>query len=309
MRRSRRCLDEAASRPQEPPVNGASVLRLKIEAEYLGFRLVEALMRAMPLTSASALMGFLWRTVAPRLKRHKRALAHLEAAFPEKSPAEREAIARQMWGHLGRTFAEFFHLDAIARQGRIHVETQDTLKVLQTGGPYVVCAMHLGNWELLAGLSTRLARPLAGVYQPLSNPKVDAELLKLRAPNYPLGLFPRSPATLRRLIKIARDGGSVGFISDLREGKGAPVPFFGRPAWSNTAPALIARTYGLKLYAVSIVREPGLRFAVRIAPVEVPVTDDRDADILAATADIHAQFERFLRAAPEQWMWAHRRWD
>ena len=36
---------------------------------------------------------------------------------------------------------------------------------------------------------------------------------------------------------------------------------------------------------------------------------DRDADVLNATANLHARFEEFVREAPEQWMWAHRRWD
>jgi len=288
---------------------GVARARAKEWAEYLGFRLVAGLLTVLPLEAASNLMAALWRTFAPWLKRHRRALAHLELAFPEKSAQERQRIAREMWGHLGRTFAEFFHLDAIETQGRIAIESQEKLRIVQQGGPYVVCAMHLGNWELLAGVSARLARPLAGVYQPLSNPKVDAALLALRAPLYPLGLFPRSQATLRKLMKIAKEGGSVGFMSDLREGKGVPTPFFGRPAHSNTAPALIARGYGLKLYAARVIRKPGVRFAVRVEPVEVPVTDDREADIAAATANLQAKFEEFLREAPEQWMWAHRRWD
>ena len=263
----------------------------------------------MPVETASNLMAALWRGVAPRLKRHRRALSHLALAFPEKSEAEREALAREMWGHLGRTFAEFFHIDDIFAQRRVVMESQEKLEMVQQGGPYVVCAMHMGNWELLAGVSQRLARPLAGVYQPLTNRRVDEALLRLRAPLYPLGLFPRSPATLRKLMKIAKEGGSVGFMSDLREGKGVAVPFFGRPAHSNTAPALIARAFGLKLYAARVIRKPGVRFTVRVEPVEVPVTDDREADIAAATANIHARFEEFLREAPAQWMWAHRRWD
>ena len=284
-------------------------VRAKIEAEYLGFRLVAGLLSALPVETASGLMGGLWSAVAPRLKRHRRALAHLALAFPEKSEDERERLAREMWGHLGRTFAEFFHIDEIFADGRIVIESQEKLRMVQEGGPYVVCAMHMGNWELLAGVSARLARELAGVYQPLTNRKVDEALLKLRAPLYPLGLFPRSPATLRKLMKIAKDGGSVGFMSDLREGKGVAVPFFGRPAHSNTAPALIARAFGLKLYAARVIRKPGVRFTVRVEPVEVPVTDDREADIALATANIHARFEEFLREAPAQWMWAHRRWD
>jgi KDO2-lipid IV(A) lauroyltransferase len=277
--------------------------------EYLGFRLVAGVLSALPLETASNVMAMLWRAAAPRLKRHRRALLHLERAFPEKTPHERERIAREMWGHLGRTFAEFFHLDAIDAEGRVTLESLEKLKIVQEGGPYVVCAMHMGNWELMARVSANVARPLAGVYQPLSNPKVDAALLALRAPLYPLGLLPRSPATLRKLMKIAKDGGSVGFMSDLREGKGVAVPFFGRLADSNTAPALIARTYGLKLYAARVIRKPGVRFTVRVEEVAVPVTADRAADVAAATANLQAQFEEFVREAPEQWMWAHRRWD
>jgi KDO2-lipid IV(A) lauroyltransferase len=281
----------------------------KAQAEYLGFRLVEGVLAALPVEIASGLMGGLWRLVAPRLSRHKRALRHLALAFPDMPQAERERIARAMWGHLGRTFAEFFHLEEITAQGRITVESREVADAMRDDGPFVVCAMHLGNWELLARVSAQVARPLAGVYQPLKNARVDAELLRLRERLYPLGLFPRSAATLRKLMKIAKDGGSLGFMADLREGKGVAVPFFGRPAHSNVAPALIARQFGLKLYAARIMRKPGVRFSIRVEPIEVPVTDDREADIVLATARLQAKFEDYVREAPEQWMWAHRRWD
>jgi KDO2-lipid IV(A) lauroyltransferase len=281
----------------------------KIWAEYAAYRSVAFVISAVPVETASNLMAALWRAVAPRLKRHKRALEHLALAFPDMAPQERERIAREMWGHLGRTFAEMFHLDDIARQDRITMESAAELAVVREGGPYVMCQMHMGNWEITAGLSTRLARPIAGVYQPLSNPLVDADLRRRRASLYPLGLYSRSSATLRKLMKIAQGGGSLGFMADLREGAGVAVPFFGRPADTNVAPALIARMYGLKLYAVRVVRKPGVRFEVRAEPVEVPVTNDRDADVLAATAAVQAKFEAFLRETPEQWMWAHRRWD
>ncbi len=284
-------------------------MRAKIWAEYAGYRIIAFVVSVLPVEIASNLMAAIWRAVAPRLSRHKRALEHLAIAFPEKTPQERERIAREMWGHLGRTFAETFHLDAIAREERITMESLEELRVVREGGPYIACCMHMGNWEVVAGLSTRLARPLAGVYQPLKNPLVDADLRGRRAPLYPLGLFPRSPSTLRKLMKIAQGGGSLGFMADLREGAGVAVPFFGRPADTNVAPALIARLYGLKLYAVRVIRKPGVRFEVRAAPIAVPATNDRDADALAATAAVQAQFEAFLREAPEQWMWAHRRWD
>ena len=30
---------------------------------------------------------------------------------------------------------------------------------------------------------------------------------------------------------------------------------------------------------------------------------------LAATQTLQRQYEAFIRKAPEQWMWAHRKWD
>jgi KDO2-lipid IV(A) lauroyltransferase len=94
----------------------------------------------------------------------------------------------------------------------------------------------------------------------------------------------------------------------LREGRGVDVPFFGHAALSNPFPALLARIAGLPLYAVRVKRVGGAHFVMNIEPVALTVSEDRDADVLAATAALQARFEEFIRETPEQWMWTHRRW-
>jgi KDO2-lipid IV(A) lauroyltransferase len=133
--------------------------------------------------------------------------------------------------------------------------------------------------------------------------------LEKRAPIYQGGLFGKSSATARALLRVAREGGYPAFLADQRAGHGIPVPFFGRPATSNPFPAFIARTVGVPLYAARVLRQPGVRFTIRVEPVEVPRSADREADVRAATSNLQARFEEFVREAPEQWMWAHRRWD
>ena len=214
-----------------------------------------------------------------------------------------------MWDNLGRTFAEFFHVQQILAEQRVALEPFEKFEAIVAGGPFVVCTLHLGNWELASQAGLRFGLPLAGVYQKLTNPLVDRWLYEHRRPLYPGGLFDKSPATSRALIKLARAGGYPAFVADLREGRGVEVPFFGRPAWSNPFPALIARVAGIPLYAAAVVRTKGAHFVMRIEPVEVPRGDDRDADVLATTAAMQARFEQFIRDNPEQWMWAHRRWD
>ena len=57
-----------------------------------------------------------------------------------------------------------------------------------------------------------------------------------------------------------------------------------------------------------VVRKPGERFEMHIVEVPVQHSNDRDADVLATTQNLQFAFEGFVRAWPEQWMWAHKRW-
>jgi KDO2-lipid IV(A) lauroyltransferase len=278
--------------------------------EFAGFRLVAAASAALPMETASAWSGWCWRAVAPRLKRHRRALDNLALAYPEMSPAERQRVAVAMWDNLGRTFAEFFHLPIIAADGRLDLEPFERFEAIAKGAPFVVCVLHMGNWELCSQAGLRFGVPLAGVYRSLSNPLIDEWTRQRRAPMYPGGLYGKSGATARTMLRIAREGGYPSFVADQREGaRGVPTNFFGHVAISNPFPAAIARAIGMPLYAARVMRKPGVRFTMRIEPVEVPQTRDRDADIRAATQGIQSRFEEFIREAPEQWMWAHRRWD
>ena len=277
--------------------------------EHAGFRLLGAMIRPQPLEGVSRRSGAAWRLIAPHLYRQKRALDNLALAYPEMPLKERKKIAANMWENLGRTFAESFHLRQIIAEGRVRFEPEEGIDAIARGGPCVVCGLHLGNWEIVACAGKRMGVPFTGVYQRLSNPLVDAETHKLRAFLYQGGLLPKTPVTARTLLRKAQEGGYPAFLADLRDDRGARVPFFGHPARSNTFPALLARTTGLPLYAGAAFREPNVRFTIRFAQVAIPETNDRAADAIAATAALQAQFETFIRQAPEQWMWAHRKWD
>jgi KDO2-lipid IV(A) lauroyltransferase len=285
-----------------------SLQPLRHQLEHIVFRAAQAAATALPLELVSSTSGLAWRLIAPRLHRQERALRNLKLAYPELSEAERKRIARAMWENLGRTFGESFHLREIVAQKRVRFEPMEQLEDIIRGGPCVVCGLHLGNWELVAYASKLMGAEFTGVYQRLSNPLVDEDTRKLRAFLYEGGLLPKTPVTARALMKTAKAGGYPAFLADLRDDNGAAVPFFGAPALATVFPALLARKTGLPLYAGAAFREPKVRFVIRGARVEVPHTDDPAADAVAGTAALHAQFEAFIRQAPEQWMWAHRKW-
>ena len=283
--------------------------KLRHRIEYVAFLALAKAARALPLETASRWSGVGWRLVAPRLRRHKRALDNLAAAFPEKSPAEIERIALGMWDNLGRTFAEFFHLDEIIGGDRIQIEASALDESMRARLGVVACSLHMGNWEIVSQAGLYFGWRPAGVYQKITNPFVEAYVNAIRAPLYPGGLMEKSLEAARALLRYAREGGCMALLADQRDSRGMAAPFFGRPAASTLFPATVARSLGAPLYVFRVRREKDARFSIRGAEVAVPQTGDREADIAAATRNLQAAFERMIREAPEQWMWAHRRWD
>ena len=282
---------------------------LRYRFEHALFRFAGWLFGSLSVETASAVSGTLWRYLAPFSHRHQRALTHLAMAFPDTAPDDREKIARAMWESLGRTFGESFHLKELAESGRVTYEHKDVLErwASQDGGK-VACAGHLGNWELaILGISQQGAKPWS-IYRPMKNPLVDADVLGMRRFLYTGGLVPKGPALPRQFLKLVRDGATIGFLADQRDFGGVPVPLFGIPAPSTLFPAMLARSVEAPILMVRMRRLPGVRFVQSFELLDLPRTADRKADIEASTALVQGAFERYIRDAPEQWMWAHRRW-
>src|SRR6202012_5968267 len=112
-----------------------------------------------PIKTADAL-GRITRLIGPLTREQRIGRANLVAAFPEKSPAEIDAILAGVWDNLGRLGAEFAHLDhvwehdpAFPEKSRIEIplRTHELFAKLRLDEkPALIFASHLGNWELPA---------------------------------------------------------------------------------------------------------------------------------------------------------------
>ncbi len=292
-----------------PPASFAK--RVQFSAEAIGFEVLSALIHALGPDRASAISGALWQRLAPFNKRHARAESQMRAAMPELSDADIAATLHEMWGNLGRTAAEAFHLGTlIAEPDRFIIgeDTRDAIREAKARGAVFV-SLHQGNWELAAPLLHRLGLPVAGVYQKLQNPLVEARASAFRTPFYPLGLYSKGHETARQLLKIVGNRGTVTIMADLRDLAGVAVPFFHQAAPSTGFPALLARSRAVPLYAGVVFRESGARFRVKTSEIPVSRSGDRETDIYETTAAIQACFEGYIREKPGQWMWGHRRWS
>lgn len=296
------------------------LLQIQYLIEYLILRLIIGFVRLFPLDTAANISAWCWQKIAPRTRRHRRALENLEKAYPEKTAEEREEIALKMWGNLGRVMAETMLLDRLlAEPERIEIIGHDIFERYKgkMGAAVGVC-LHMGNWELAMWPLVQAEAPSAAVYRLVKNPYVDLYLRSMRKELYPGGMFAKGKSgsqnagfdTARALGAYVRKGGRIGFLADLYDRKGIPVPFFGHPASSTPFPAMLARKLGTRMWISRCIRVgENSRFQVETKELKVPRTDDIKADIEWITAATQAQFEEWIRETPDQWMWSNRKWS
>jgi|GEM_PF-180391 len=293
-----------------------SLRDLRHRIEYLAACLMRTLIRLLPLDRAVGLAAFILRLAGRFSRRHRRALANLAVAFPEKSEAERRRIAIAMWENMGRVLAETMRMGEIAQEPhRFQVVGGDRLgSEAGSIGPLVMVTLHMGNWELAVWPFTMSGGNPAGVYRPLPNPYVDRLLYQQRSLLFRGGLFGKGKAdqtghrTARLITDFVRKGGWLGFVCDQVDRRGLPVPFFGRYAKVTPVPAMIARHVGARVWLVRCLRGAASSFTIEIKELKVPRTADRAADVRMAMAAIFRQFEKWIREQPEQWMWWNTRW-
>ena len=291
------------------------LLDLRQRLEYGLLLAIILFVRAMPLDMATAVSARLWRFIAPKTRRHRRALKNLEKAMPEKTPGEREAIALGMWDNLGRVMAEGVHLRQILKEPwRVEFEDPALLeRYRDKTGAMVFASLHMGNWEVAIAPCTTINARAAGVYRLVENPYVDSLIRQMRAPLYPGGLFASKSDdgfnTVMRIAAFVRQGGALGMLADLPEWKGVQVPFFGHMMWATTAPAWLARRAGAGLWVARVIRiGKKSRFRIAVKELKVPRTDRPEEDIKELTASIQRQFEAWIREHPDQFMWSNKRW-
>lgn len=280
--------------------------------EAAAARLLYGLVRLLPVDVASGLGGWLARTVGPRLGVSNRARHNLRRAFPDKGPAEIEAIVKGMWDNLGRTAFEYAHLDKFRffdpADGRIEVVGTEYIDLVRDDGrPGIFFSGHLANWELMGLCATARGLPIHLVYRAPNNPFMDW-LFRMRRSGG-AELIPKGPGGARRAIALLKRGDHLGMLVDQKMNDGIPVPFFGRNAM--TAPALAQFVLRLDCPAVParVERLDGARFRITVyPPLDLVHTADRHADMATLMGRVNDLLEGWIRERPDQWFWLHRRW-
>jgi KDO2-lipid IV(A) lauroyltransferase len=237
----------------------------------------------------------------------------IAAAFPELDRPGVERIARGAYEHLGRSAMETAILPSLGIRGVLDVfEDADNWETVEEahaeGKGIILVGGHLGNWELGGAYIAARGIGLDAIVRRMSNPLFDAYLNRTRS-NIGMTIVHDADA-VRRTPRSLRENRAVAFIADqgVRGLASTFVPFFGRPAKTPRGPAVFALRLGVPVIFGVALRQPSGRYRMHMERIPVESTGDRDADVDAIVLRYTQTLERWVRTAPEQYFWHHRRW-
>jgi KDO2-lipid IV(A) lauroyltransferase len=265
------------------------------------------------------LFGRILRLIGPMTREQKIGRANLTAAFPEKSPAEIEAILAGVWDNLGRIGAEFAHLDHIwdydpnRPEKRSRIEFSPRTKELfdqirDDGKPALVFACHLGSWELPALAAVAHGLDAAILYRRPNIASADRIIQEMRAVKMGT-LIPAGRDAPLKLAEALQNGQHVAMLVDQYLTNGVEVTFFGRKTKANPMLARLLRQVDCPIHGTRIIRLPGYRFCAELSEEVKPVRDAAgQVDVQGTMQAITSVVEGWVREYPDQWLWLHRRW-
>ena len=237
------------------------------------------------------------------------ALRNLALCLPELPESQREHLARDHFGWLGRSLLErglLWYAPVDRLKQLIHVEG-DVGLAERSERPVMWLVPHFLALDV-AGVATQLfqTRRVGSIYQQQSDPAFDAAMRAGRLRFNGGELFPRSDKALP-LVRAIRRGHAFFNLPDMDFGErdAAFVPFFGVQAATLLAPSRMAKALNMVVQPVVAELLPGGRgYRVRFLPAWDDFPSD---DPLADARRMNAWIEDEIRANPAQYLWVHKR--
>ena len=283
---------------------------------YLAVRVAVCVLQALSYEAARTLArAVAW--LAYHVDRRHRLVAdeNLRIAFPGRyDDAGRDRVVRAVYRHFCTLLVELVHVPR-----RLHTTNwrryvtlsggPEVVDGLLSGRPLMIVTGHFGNWEIGGYVLGLLGFRTHAIARPLDNPYLD-DLLRGFRERTGQGLLAKH-GDFEKMTDLLARGGVVATLGDQDAGqRGLFVEFFGRPASTHKAIALLSLEHKVPL-VVTGVRKEGepLRYNILVEDVIAPEEYDGRPDAVAAmTKRFTAALERLVRTAPEQYLWLHRRW-
>ncbi|MDW3095990.1 MAG: lysophospholipid acyltransferase family protein [Gammaproteobacteria bacterium] len=237
------------------------------------------------------------------------AQVNIGICFPNLSAKDKEKLLRNSLEENGKTLLECFwlwkHPQQVLSSLLGSIENQHLLKRASSQGSIFVTP-HFGSWEFI-GLLTASSSDLLILYAPPKSKQVG--LLSYQGRGSTGGtVISTDELNVKHMIRHIKNGGSVGILPDqVPDGNGGVYSaFFKRKAYTSTLVCKLAKKLQCPVVFCYALRSNEIPLKYNAYYYDAPNEIYSD-DISLGTDTLNKCIEKFIRAAPEQYIWGYKR--
>lgn len=246
--------------------------------------------------------------------RRKMTAKNLALAFPEKSEAEREQLARAFYHQFCDTIVESIYgyrcPDDEMRERVVFEHMDEVNRLVDAAGGGIFMLAHFGNWEWMASIQQWLSEGVTelNVYRQLKNKAMDRLMLAIRAKRG--GACVEKQRILREMVRFRAEKRpvTVGLLSDQKprpEVTRTWVQFLHQETGFLDGGEVLAKKFGYPVFYLYITRTARGYYHVNMRTLAAQPKDTAEGEITKAYAQI---LEDNIQEQPELWLWTHNRW-
>lgn len=249
-------------------------------------------------------------------RRHRRvALENLRLAFGNQySEPQRHRMVREIYDHFARVLIEMVYLPRKLHKGnwKQHVHIDNAAEIVDAflvDRPKLIVTGHFGNWEMANFLLAAIGLKSYAIARDLDNEYLHRFLMRFR--QWSGQTILSKHGDFDRIEQVLSTNQVLLSVGDQSAGpKGYFVDFFGRPASTHKAMALLAIRHRALVFVGFAYRDKQTRrYVVGSAGTLDPRQyAEQPGGALAMTRDFTRILEAVIRRAPEQYLWLHNRW-
>ena len=238
--------------------------------------------------------------------------ANLRSSFPEKSEAEIERIAKDLYSFFCDYIVETLKLFSMGEKNmrkRMKFEGLDQVKKDFANGRSVsVYLGHYCNWEWISSLGLHLDEQCGQIYHPLENATLDRLFLYMRGRFKAQSI--KMDDTFLTILKWKKEGRKniVGYIADQVPGYNNIhywADFLHHDTPVFTGAERISKIMDTAVYYIDVERPRRGYYVARFIKIADSLNEH---PVFFATEQYFRLLEKNIQRAPQYWLWSHKRW-
>lgn len=245
--------------------------------------------------------------------RKKVVLANMRNAFPEKSASEIRQTAQRFYARFADFMMETLKGITISEatlKKRVQFKNPEILEEYVAKQQSVIFLIsHQFNWEwALLAATFNLPLPVDGIYKKLSNPKMNALILKARS-RFGAYLIEKDQSQ-REIVKRRKIVKGIAIVADQLPVKYSPAEkywttFLHQDTAFFVGAERIAKLLKLPTLFMEIHCPKRGYYEVSFCPLTTPPYQKEGHEILE---NYVKATESLIITEPEAWLWSHKRW-